>query len=324
MLDAFGPPCLSAIVSMKAYPILLAPLCFTIAAFAAPTDQNEPTYQGRSLSDWSGDLDPHGFVLPGYAVPPAWTAIGHIGTNAIPTLLKWMAEPDPPEPPKPHRAPCFNTTRSQRSGLAFGILGEAARPAIPELTRLARASADPKRAELCAASLAHIGPEAIPSLLSLATNGPPWTRWHAIGALEPFAGDPVVAPVVPMLINCLDDTNRHYCVAGPAARLLTSISPALALPALTNALRSPSARIRLGATQCLGAFKDEAPTVIPTLRAAMSDPDPKVRGAATNSLRRIDAWEARGANPQSRANGRQPLSSEANPTSAAAASRRSP
>src|SRR5437867_7479502 len=147
--------------------MLLAAAC--LAGIAAAADQHEPTYEGRTLTDWTRDLDPHTAVMVGHE-PAAWTAIGHMGTNAIPTLLKWMSEPDPPEPLKPHLAPCFTLSRSERAEFAFRILGGTARPAIPGLTRLARTSSAPNRAERCADSLASIGPEAIPSLLSLVTN----------------------------------------------------------------------------------------------------------------------------------------------------------
>ena len=285
-------------VSMKALPILLAPLCFMIAAFAAATYPNEPTYQGRSLSDWTNDLDPHGRVNR-----PAWTAIGHIGTNAIPTLLRWMSEPDPPEPPKTNVAGCFNTSRSERAELAFRILGGTAHPAIPELTRLARASSDPERPKRCAASLSAIGPQAIPSLLSLATNGPPWTRYWAVNELGWFARTPEAVQTVPVLIKCLDDTNTLN-VDGSAERALMNMDPAVAVPALTNALHSPLAQTRLRIARCLLALEDagdprlpsEAPTIVSACRTAVRDPDPQVRSTATNILRRIGGREASGAN----------------------------
>src|SRR5215470_2476249 len=96
----------------------------------------EPSYKGRTLTDWTRDIDPHGVFLVGHE-PPEWTAIVAMGTNAIPTLLRWMAEKDPPEPQKPNLAPCYTAVRSERAQLAFSILGETAWPAIPELTRLA-------------------------------------------------------------------------------------------------------------------------------------------------------------------------------------------
>jgi hypothetical protein len=323
---------------------LLASVC--LAGLAATKDQHEPTYQGRTLSDWTRDIDPHAAFIVGHE-PVAWTAIGDMGTNAIPTLLKWMSEPDPPEPLKPHLAPCCTLSRSERAQFAFRILGETARPAIPELTRLARRSSDPRRAEHCADSLASIGPEAIPNLLSLATNGPRMTRWYAIAALEYFGSDRLTVPAVPVLIKCMGDRNDD--VANKAADVLSRCcSPEVVVPALANALRSPSTRRRKWAVRCLG-WDEHAVSAVPPLRAAMRDPDCGVRESATNILRGWGGWKlwgdewvrlrdtsalngitpgffsnTRRSNPQGGANGRQPVGSETNRTSAAAASHRSP
>jgi HEAT repeat protein len=231
-----------------------------------------------------------------------------MGTNAIPTLLKWISyEPSPSEQASltertlPSAVGPDHTLspaeRAVRAHYAFCSLGAAARPAIPELARMVRTSADPKRAERCAYSLAGIGPEAIPSLLSLATNGPPLTRRCAIDALEPFARDPVATLIVPVLIRCLDDTNDP--IVGAAQRVLINVNSAVVVPALTNALQSPSTRIRLRVVQCaflLEAFIDprqpsEAPTMVSALRAAMRDPDYEVRAAATNTLREVGGWQ---------------------------------
>ena len=165
-----------------------------------------------------------------------------------------------------------------------------ARPAIPELTRLARSSSDQHRAERCADSLAAIGPEAIPSLLSLATNGPPMTRWYAIAALEYFARDPSAVPAVPVLIRCMGDRNDD--VANKAANILSQLSlpAAVVVPALTNALLSPSAQTRKWAVRCLGWHHEEAVSAIPLLRAAMRDRSYGVRVAATNTLRGMGGW----------------------------------
>ncbi len=338
--------------------ILLVTVC--IAGFVLAADQDEPTYQGRNLSAWTHDLDPHTIVIVGHE-PVAWKAIGHMGTNAIPTLLKWMSEPDPPEPFKTNVPPCFNTARSWRAGVALSLLGETARPAIPELTRLARMWSetnraswdDPHRVLGCADSLAEIGPEAIPSLLSLATNAPPLTRWCAFHALQRFDKGPVAVALVPVLIRCLGDERED--VANEAASLLGEFDlPDLVVPALTNALQSSSALTRSCAVWCLAGHGENAVSAIPFLRAAMRDPDYKVRVCATNALRSMGGWQLVGeqwsrdvwvfhhgtntchgitpdfftdapsSNPQGGANGRQPSGSETNRASEAAASRRSP
>ena len=275
---------------------------FFLCVLVAIAADQEPSYNGRLLSQWLGDK-----VLGGRSAGhvPHEDAIRAMGTNAIPPLLKWISYERPfsqewsevaptvvPYAVERNR-PLSPAERAVRSPYAFGCLGAVARPAIPELTRLARTSSDPERAERCTASLASIGPEAIPSLLSLATNGPPLTRYHAISWLERFATDPEVAPVVPVLIHCLDDTNTYPPIEGPVERVLLAIGPAVVVPALTNALQSPSARTRRTAIMCVSTFAEDAPArvPVPALRAAMRDPDEQVRRIATNTLRRMGGWE---------------------------------
>jgi hypothetical protein len=284
-------------VSARAWGLVILGVSVVIAA-----DQ-EPSYNGRPLSQWLGDMR---LSAPTFGHEPYQEAIRAMGTNALPTLLKWISyEPSPSEQSSqtgetvPPWRPNYNLNpeqRAQRSQYAFSSLGAVARPAIPELTRLARASPDPQRAERCATALAFIGPEAIPSLLSLATNAPPWTRYHAISMLGRFARDLEAALVVPVLINCLGDTNNDFPIEGPVEGVFDAIGPAVVVPALTNALRSASGRTRQRAFLCLSLFEYEdptnvPPTMVPTLRAAMRDPDSEVRSIATNILRRMGGWE---------------------------------
>jgi len=326
---------------------LLASVC--LAGCAAIKDQHEPTYQGRTLSDWTRDIDPHGGSLVGHE-PLAFTAISQIGTNAIPTLLKWLSERDPPEPLKPGLASCFTMPRSARAGFAFCILADKARPAIPNLVQIARRSSDVTRSDLCAIALASIGPEALPSLLSLATNATPETRRCAIYALLRLPDNQSALPAVPVLINSFAD--KDVTAADIAADILHRLSlPAtIVIPALTNAMRSSSAPIRMRAVRCLGWHHEDAVSAIPLFRAAMRDPDFGVRATATNVLRGMGGWQvasdgrwvrrrgtnilhgitsdffsdAPDSNPQGGANGSQLVHPETNRTPAAAASRRSP
>ena len=281
-------------------PALVCGLIVLCASVAAAAEQ-EPSYKGRLLSQWLEDVIPSEVGSP--QRPPS-EAIRAMGTNAVPTLLKWISyersapqQPSQTEEAAPrHLSP---EERADRTRDAFWALGAVARPAIPELTRLARTSSDPWRAERCAISLAFIGPEAIPNLLSLATNGPPWTRYSAVGGLERFAGDPEGVQTLPVLIQCLTNTQTSYPVGGSAQRVLLSMDPAVAIPALTNALRSSSAQTRLEVARCLLLFEavadprlpSEIPTMVTALRAAMRDPDYPVRVAATNLLRRMGGWE---------------------------------
>jgi hypothetical protein len=263
-----------------------------------------------------------------------------MGTNAIPPLVLWISYERSPSDkfPRALDVPHWRWHTLNPDELAdsapfgFGLLGVVARPAIPELTRLARTSSDHTRAERCAWSLALMGPETIPNLSSLATNGPPWVRYAGAVGLERFSRTPEGLQTLPVLIKCLEDTNTYYSAAGEAALSLLALLemyPASALPALTNALHSPSAEARRNAIGCLSLLGLEnrtnmPPSAVPALRAAVDDSDPQVRSAATSILHDIGELEIPSANPQGGANGRQPFGSETNRTPAAAASRRSP
>ena len=282
-------------------------LIILCASFSIAADQ-EPSYNGRLLSQWLGDMSAMQLGAGTTGQEPHAEAIRAMGTNAIPTLLRWISYEGSPS----EQSNGIGTTmspfavgrnhtlspdeRARLTEYAFGYLGAVARPGIPELTRLARTSSDSWRAKRCAASLANIGPEAIPSLLSLATNGPPWTRYWALSMVECFARHPAGVQTVPVLIKCLDDRKTHYPVAGAAQGVLIALGPAVTVTALTNALQSPSAETRLLAFGCLLEWQNEAPTnvpptLVPVLRAAMRDPDSQVRSTATHILRRMGGWE---------------------------------
>ena len=126
-----------------------------LCALAATAAEQEPSYNGRLLSEWLGDMR-LGQLYDGPS--PTQRAVQAMGTNAIPTLLKWMSyEPSPSELSShieemvPHWRPITNLNlypaqRAQRAGAAFGYLGSMARSTIPELTRLARTASNPSTA----------------------------------------------------------------------------------------------------------------------------------------------------------------------------------
>jgi HEAT repeat protein len=244
----------------------------------------EPSYQGRTLTEWTRDIDPHVAVLVGHE-PPAWTAISRIGTNAIPTLLRWMAEKDPPEPQKTHLAPCYTLVRSERAELAFHILGETARPAIPELTRLALTTKDPERADRCINALAYIGPTTLPSFIKILTNGTDSARFSAMDWLPAVGTD--YTPTMPALIQCL--VGKDEDLGWKAASVLGEfgIPEPTVVPALTNALKtaSPAARARI--YRCLSWLKVPARAAVPAIRAGLSDSHGDVRTNATYAAQRI-------------------------------------
>jgi hypothetical protein len=108
-------------MTLKQVPILV--LCASVAIAA----EQEPSFNGRLLSQWLGDL-----LLGGLGSTPTEGAVRAMGTNAIPTLLNWIAyEPSPSQPSsqsgqtvpswRPHY-PLGPGERAQRSQYAFEFL----------------------------------------------------------------------------------------------------------------------------------------------------------------------------------------------------------
>jgi len=253
--------------------------------------EREPSYQGHTLSQWLGQQK-------GY-----WGAnrvldddpILAIGTNALPTILKWVSyEPSPLRnkiaslverlPPGLKRRLFYvRVGRANDAVRVFRTLGPRARAAIPELTRLAQTSADRHRVCRCIDSLKHVGPEALPAVLTLATNSPPKTRFYSLVTLPSFGAN--AAAAVPFLIQCLDDNDRT--VAGAAEEALTRLDRLAVFPSLTNALRSPSARVRARAVSCIQWLGIPAGEARPLLNPLLTDPEYEVRRTTTNALQRL-------------------------------------
>jgi HEAT repeat protein len=261
-----------------------AQLLILSGCLAAIAHNNEPSYHGRTLSEWLRDLDPHMAYEVNHP-PPEVVAIRGIGTNALPLLIKWMGAKDPKEPPKPHLAECYNMTRSQRAAMAITILGETAEPAIPELTQLAMSLSSRDRYDRCIEALAQIGPAALPSFEIILTRGSIGRRSSAIESLPVLHTNAMV--VLPAAVKCLAGNNED--LGWRAADALSRLdAPGSALvPLLTNALTSASAPARVRVLRCLFWLDHSPQEAVPAISAALTDRNPEVRAEATNALQRI-------------------------------------
>jgi hypothetical protein len=260
-------------------------LLVVLVAAAGNAANNEPSYKGRTLTDWTRDIDPHYIVMVGHE-PPEWVAIRHIGTNAIPTLLTWMAKKDPPEPRKPNLAPCYTVVRSERADLAFHILGETAWPAIPELTRLTLTTRDPERADRCIGALAHIGQASMPSFIQILADGRYRARFSAMEWLPAIHTNDYVA-AMPALIKCLTDKNENLGFRAAQTLSEASIPESILVPALTNALTTASPGGRARIYRCLCWLKVPARDAAPAIRAGISDRNGEIRTNAAYAAERI-------------------------------------
>jgi hypothetical protein len=263
--------------------IIWAGLVFLAVAFVtlllfAPQPRKEPTYKGRTLTQWLTRLDDgqvdgiSSSALPSFTPKQieAAEAIRAIGTNALPALMENIrAHPS-------DRALRFKLMRLLRIGgismhssngtifssditsedrirwrAAQGIsaLGPLAKPAVPELTGLLFTNYFHSSIKEAAYALAGIGPQGVAVLTNAIQPANEWSGMCAIWALgqHPAAG----ANVIPFLIS---------------------------------ATTSSSEGTACGAIQVLGLFHTDAEHVVPALKRALTNSNTAVRSDAARAL----------------------------------------
>lgn len=164
--------------------------------------EKEPEYNGKKLSEWLMIYNSHNQLEEELPANVAAEAVRRIGTNALPSLVRWLSYNDKGWRRKVRRA-IVNTPDFIRSPLeaffrlprdwqpdatavaGFQILGPRAVPAIPELIRLAHDTNHPAICLKAVQSLACIGEEGKSVLWSApALNSPdPAMRRAATNAL---------------------------------------------------------------------------------------------------------------------------------------------
>jgi hypothetical protein len=144
-----------------------AALLFAVAAaYYSAAHAQEPTYNGRPLSQWLDDLQGY----PSEARSKAEKAIRAIGSAAVPTLLTHLRTLPPPALEAPDAAAHENQSRAWRALSALRLIGQSActRESVAALTELS-VGPDRFQARQALETLAAWGPSAsnaIPSLVS--------------------------------------------------------------------------------------------------------------------------------------------------------------
>jgi len=260
-----------------------------------------PCYAGKSLNKW--------VLLIGrrsWEEPPspelrrtAEHAIAHIGTNAIPFLLRWIRyDPAPSKigkrialvickfPGKPHfqflelppKRPA-DEMRARGARNAFRILGATASAAIPGLSYLERSSESGEVKDRVAEAMAGIGGPALPAMINLLTNSngsmSPLYILYAIVSLGTNA-----EPAIPAILDCV--TNQPDILPESALRELSSWSQTIA--DTLEKVRKERKKRHLN-PEIIYEFDDN--TSVSLLVAVLSSPEPGLRAAATNALLRI-------------------------------------
>jgi hypothetical protein len=293
--------------------------------------QREPTYQGRSLTAWLND---YAKAHQSTQFPPpserfraeaqrASHAIHEIGTNALPTLIRMMQAKDSPLKQwfiKLVGRQSFVRFRftpawqfHEKAAYGFFILGEAARPATPELARLLITNPAEwsfgweSRAAL---SLAHIAPDGAAVLAQLLTNPPSVRTADAVDLrrsaaialydLGAMRDDPEATAyeraslelnlqtAVPALLQSLQDPD--YNVRETAAITLGryGLKSDEVLPALVTRLQDSFPEVCCAAADALAKFKGKAEVAVPALLNTLQHQNAQVRERAAKALEEID------------------------------------
>jgi HEAT repeat protein len=204
------------------------------------------------------------------AAAEAIAAIGTVPEAAMDTLVGGLASPD-------------NVVRAH-TARALGEIGSAAAEAAPALVEALADTNDTVRAEVVGA-LGKLGPAAaevaVPRIVHALHDPDSWVSAlaaEALGAMGESAEE-----AVPALVRSLGHINIQ--VRANAAEALGKLGPAAesARPALVRAAVDDDGSVRSQAVRALGLFGPDF-AARPTLRAALRDPDPRVRAAGAEAV----------------------------------------
>ncbi len=266
---------------------------------------DEPHNRGHPLSYWVQQYESAagaGQYLPVRLSPEAVAAVRGIGTNALPTMIRWMTRPESGVEAKivtwahDGRIPLWARrflvpayAKSYRPGsaiMAFRALGPAAKDAVPVLARMLNS---PNNAPWAVMALCAVGSQGVKALEEAFPQiGDGIQRANIINQFEVVVTPELEGSFAPFLARVLGE-DSHAAVRMSAARVLGMLtnSPMVAVPALTKALQDRDGGVRFTASASLGRFGPAATSAIDSLQAALNDSNPQVRLDAARALRSI-------------------------------------
>jgi hypothetical protein len=287
--------------------ILTACVLAGIGVVAFWPGPKEPEYNGKKLSEW---LRAYELPVNPVASFEQWRAkwraadeaVQHIGTNALPWLVRWIAY----EPPKwkerieglVSKVPAstipswyyWDDALTKDAEHAFEVLGTNAAAAVPQLIQIVKQPRRELKQELAMTALSHVGKDGFPALLAALKDKDPHTKSTAAVCIYKMFGRGVdVSPAIPELLLLdreIEKSNPaaypHYCFVP-----LFDDEPAFLIAALSNCLGHVDARVRVEAVIVLARLGDKARPVVPALTKALNDPAIAVQEAAIVALQKI-------------------------------------
>lgn len=281
--------------------VFLAVAVLTVFWLRHGAARDEPRYQGQPLSFWVQQRVPSNSNLY-FAVTlsdEGASAVRQIGTNALPTLVRWMIYPEDTLRGrlllrlKDTRASAiavrFLVPKSYQPGsavLAFQALGPDAKGAIPALVQMLH---EPDNFRWAVMALCAIGTEGATAIQkAFPTIGDGILRANIVLQLEHGISPELQGDFAPVLAQQLKD-DSSAAARMSAARVLGKLTnaAAVAVPALIGAMQGRDGGARMVAAESLGYFGPGALSAVPSLEAALNDQDPQVRINAANALRLI-------------------------------------
>jgi HEAT repeat protein len=241
----------------------------------------------------------------------ATAAVRQIGTNAIPSLTKWLLY----EPSKMklrmvdacEKLPCkiqiplrdfigdrLWKVRPDLATYGFSLLGPEAKPAIPELVRALalyqKQSHDNylsfRRTFIAASVFRSVGEDSLPPLVTVMTNraNPKELRIEAVRWISSIRIFNSFA--ISNLVQCLQDPERDVAMTAAFTLAGSKLEPDMVIPFLTNAVHSirSNEHDRREAVEYLGHYGQTARMALPTLIELMSDPSERVRKSVPNAI----------------------------------------
>ena len=266
---------------------------------------NEPIYNGRPLSYWAQKFEQDtnaGAYLPFRLSDESATAVRAMGTNAVPTLLKWMVRPEDGFDGRvltwvnDDRLPVFarralvpvlpKSYRPHSAIFAFRILGAEAHGAVPALEKMLQSPNNAQAAVMALCAIGSEGETAFEKAFPLIDDG--ILRANIINHLE-HGITPALENSCAMFLAERLNQDPHSAVRMSIARVLGSLtnSAAIAVPALAQAVRGQDDGARLVACSSLEKFGTNALSAIADLEGALNDDNSQTRRDAARALRSI-------------------------------------
>lgn len=198
-----------------------------------------------------------------------------VRAEALASLLK-LRPPSPERVLALSRELAAKTPRARMTAAhALGEAGAAARPALPQLARVAKADADVELRRAVFGAIEKIGkPSAEVVQVLIKALKEPQVRQAALSAIARCAPRVAAAEIA----KALDDTDAE--VRAEAIRRLTEDAADRLVPRLLRACKDPEPAVRIAAIEVLKRTKRQRGVVLKALREALRDGDAEVRDAA--------------------------------------------